>query len=61
MADLPADRAVVAYCRGPFCLMSEEAVKLLRAKGYTAHRITDGVSEWAAGGLPIETLARAQA
>lgn len=56
LADLPVDRAIVAYCRGPFCLMSDEAVKLLRARGYAARKITDGVSEWAAGGLPIETL-----
>jgi rhodanese-related sulfurtransferase len=45
---------IVAYCRGPFCLMSEEAVRLLREKGLTARRITDGVAEWAAEGLPIE-------
>lgn len=55
LTDLPADRAVVAYCRGPFCLMSDEAVKLLRARGYTAHKMSDGVSEWLAGGLPVET------
>jgi len=54
LADLPADKAIVAYCRGPFCLMSDEAVKLLRERGYTAHKISDGVTEWAAGGLPIE-------
>ena len=55
LADLPADCTIVAYCRGPFCLMSDEAVKLLRAKGYAAQKISDGVSEWAARGLPIET------
>jgi len=55
LADLPTDCSIVAYCRGPFCLMSDEAVKLLRAKGFSAQKITDGVSEWAAGGLPIET------
>ena len=55
LADLPADCSIVAYCRGPFCLMSDEAVKLLRAKGYSATKISDGVSEWAANGLPIET------
>lgn len=54
LADLPADKEIVAYCRGPFCLMSDEAVKLLRQRGYTAHKITDGVTEWSAGGLPIE-------
>lgn len=55
LADLPADRTIVAYCRGPFCLMSDEAVQLLRARGFTATKISDGVSEWAAVGLPIET------
>jgi rhodanese-related sulfurtransferase/DNA-binding transcriptional ArsR family regulator len=55
LADLPTDKAIVAYCRGPFCLMSHEAVQLLRARGYAAHKITDGVTEWAAGGLPIES------
>src|SRR5574343_19914 len=54
LAELPQDVEIVAYCRGPFCLMSDEAVKLLRERGYTAHKITDGVSEWRAGGLPIE-------
>lgn len=54
LADLPAGKKIVAYCRGPFCLMSDEAVLLLRQRGYTAHKITDGVSEWRAGGLPIE-------
>jgi rhodanese-related sulfurtransferase/DNA-binding transcriptional ArsR family regulator len=55
LADLPADKTIVAYCRGPFCLMSDEAVHLLRERGYTAHKISDGVTEWAAGGLPIES------
>lgn len=54
LADLPAGKEIVAYCRGPFCLMSDEAVKLLRQRGYTAHKIADGVSEWRASGLPIE-------
>jgi rhodanese-related sulfurtransferase len=54
LAELPAGMEIVAYCRGPFCLMSEEAVRLLREKGLTARRITDGVAEWAAEGLPIE-------
>lgn len=55
LAELPADRTIVAYCRGPFCLMSDEAVRLLRARGFVAGKISDGVSEWAAGGLPIES------
>lgn len=55
MAELPADKEIVAYCRGPFCLLSDEAVQLLRERGFKAYRINDGVAEWAAEGLPIET------
>lgn len=54
LAELPRDREIVAYCRGPFCLMSDEAVRLLRRRGFAAQKISDGVTEWQAGGLPIE-------
>jgi len=54
LADLPPGKDIVAYCRGPYCVMSDEAVKLLRQRGFTAYKIADGVSEWSAGGLPIE-------
>ena len=54
LAELPPGKEIVAYCRGPFCLMSDEAVGLLRKKGFRAQKITDGVAEWAADGLPIE-------
>ena len=53
LKELPADKAVVAYCRGPFCMMSAEAVALLRAHGFDAHMIADGTSEWRAAGLPL--------
>lgn len=55
LSDLPAGKEIVAYCRGPFCLMSDEAVQLLRQRGYSAHKISDGVTEWLANGLPIES------
>lgn len=55
IADLPQDTPVVAYCRGPFCLMARDAVALLRSQGYRAFHLTDGVAEWRARGLPIET------
>ena len=55
LAGLPADREIVAYCRGPFCLMSEQAVKLLAQRGYRASKIADGVADWQAAGLPIES------
>lgn len=53
LAELPRDVEIVAYCRGPFCLMSDEAVKLLRQHGYHARKTADGVSEWRAAGLPV--------
>ena len=54
IAELPKDVPVVAYCRGPFCLMARDAVELLRRKGYRAFHLTDGVAEWRARGLPVE-------
>jgi len=54
LAELPPDVPVVAYCRGPFCVMARTAVELLRKKGYRAFHLTDGVAEWRARGLPIE-------
>ncbi len=55
LAELPADIEIVAYCRGPFCLLSDEAVALLAAKGYRVRKILDGVSEWQAAGLSVES------
>lgn len=54
LSELPADKDIVAYCRGPFCLLSDEAVALLSGKGYRVRKILDGVSEWQAAGLPVE-------
>lgn len=54
LADLPRDKPVVAYCRGPFCLMAREAVELLGRAGIRAMRLEDGVAEWRAQGLPVE-------
>jgi rhodanese-related sulfurtransferase len=51
---IPRDQAVVAYCHGPYCVLSLEAVQLLTSKGYRASRLDDGVVEWAAAGLPVE-------
>lgn len=53
LAELPKDVPVVAYCRGPFCLMAKAATELLRKKGYQAFHLADGVAEWRARGLPI--------
>ena len=53
LAELPKDKEIVAYCRGPFCLMSGEAASLLRERGYRVRKIGDGVAEWSAAGLPV--------
>ena len=52
---LPKDRQIVAYCRGPYCVMSYTAVKLLRGRGYSIRRLEDGFPEWKAAGRPVET------
>lgn len=54
LATLPSDKDIVAYCRGPFCLMSDDAVVLLQKHGFRARKVSDGVSEWQAAGLPLE-------
>lgn len=55
LARLPKSREVIAYCRGPYCLLSLDAVTQLRDKGFKARRMADGFPEWAAAGLPIES------
>jgi ArsR family transcriptional regulator len=52
---IPKDREVVAYCRGPYCVFSDEAVGLLRSRGFRASRLTEGFPEWRAAGLPVES------
>ena len=54
LSELPPEREVVAYCRGPWCVLSFEAVALLRRQGYRVRRLEDGFPEWKAAGLPIE-------
>lgn len=54
LPDLPADREVIAYCRGPYCFLSAEAVSELRAHGVRAMRLEDGFPEWKAAGRPVE-------
>jgi ArsR family transcriptional regulator len=46
---------IVAYCRGPYCVLSFEAVALLRKRGFNVRRLEDGLPEWRAAGLPVET------
>lgn len=47
LGELPKDRAIVAYCRGPYCLMAADAVALLKLEGYSAIHLREGVAEWA--------------
>lgn len=54
IAELPTDLEIVAYCRGPFCVLAVEAVRRLRDKGFHATRLSDGVPEWRARGLAVE-------
>jgi rhodanese-related sulfurtransferase len=53
--EIPRDLEIVAYCRGPYCLFSDEAVALLLEHGYRARRLDTGLPEWKAAGLPTET------
>ena len=55
LADLPRDREIVAYCRGPYCVLAIEAVELLRTRGFEAARLEDGVPDWRARGYPVAT------
>jgi len=55
-ADLPKDREVVAYCRGPYCVMAVDAVNLLRKKGFKAHRLEQGVADWRARGWRVASV-----
>lgn len=55
LKDLPKDREVVAYCRGPYCVMAIEAVELLRKKGFTAHRLEKSVADLRARGWRVAT------
>jgi rhodanese-related sulfurtransferase len=53
LRELPKTKLIVAYCRGPYCVLAPQALALLRARGFTARRLQDGLPEWRAAGLPI--------
>ncbi|MBC8337329.1 MAG: metalloregulator ArsR/SmtB family transcription factor [Rhodospirillales bacterium] len=57
LSHLPTDGDVVAYCRGPYCLLAYEAVNRLRSKGIPARRLEDGFPEWKLAGLPVDRTA----
>jgi len=54
LSEIPEDRLVVAYCRGPYCVLAVEAVEMLRRHGHAARRLEDGFPEWREDGLPVE-------
>lgn len=54
LVELPSDQKIVAYCRGPYCLLALQAVELLRSRGFTATRLEDGVQEWRARGHRVD-------
>jgi rhodanese-related sulfurtransferase/DNA-binding transcriptional ArsR family regulator len=53
LAELPADREIIAYCRGPYCAFAHDAVAVLREEGFMARRLEDGLPEWEAAGLAV--------
>lgn len=55
LAELPHDKEIVAYCRGRYCVLAHEAVRLLNSRGLTARRAADGVLEWRVAGIPVQT------
>jgi rhodanese-related sulfurtransferase/DNA-binding transcriptional ArsR family regulator len=55
LAEFDPAQEIVAYCRGPYCVLSYEAVAALRARGFKARRLEDGLPEWRASGLPVVT------
>ncbi len=56
LSELPRKREIIAYCRGPYCVLSFEAVAALRARGFRVRRFEAGFPEWKAAGLPIEVV-----
>jgi ArsR family transcriptional regulator len=53
LAEFDPDQEIVAYCRGPYCVLSYEAVAMLRARGFSVRRLEDGLPEWRVAGMPI--------
>jgi rhodanese-related sulfurtransferase len=53
LSELPRDQEIVAYCRGPYCVLAIQAVEILRKRGFQAVRLEDGVQDWRALGFPV--------
>jgi rhodanese-related sulfurtransferase/biotin operon repressor len=60
LPELPREKEIVAYCRGPYCVFADEAVALLQTNGYQARRLEQGLPDWRALGLPVESETGAQ-
>lgn len=58
LGDLDPEQEIVAYCRGAYCVLSFEAVAALRARGFRARRLADGMPEWRAAGFPVQSIPR---
>jgi len=56
LGEIPRDQSIVAYCRGPYCVLAVQAVELLRQHGFTARRLQDGFPEWREAGFPVEAV-----
>jgi len=54
LAKLPRDQEIVAYCRGPYCVLAVQAVEMLRKQGFKAIRLEEGIQDWLAMGLELE-------
>ena len=59
LSELPMDQEIVAYCRGPYCVLSIQAVEMLRARGFQAVRLEEGIQDLRAMGFPIEVNEKA--
>ncbi len=55
LSELPPDREIIAYCRGPYCVFADETVELLAAQGYHVRRLQEGYPDWKLANLPVET------
>jgi rhodanese-related sulfurtransferase len=60
LSELPRDREIVAYCRGPYCVLAIQAVEILRQKGFRAVRLEDGIQDWRAMGFPVAVGGKAE-
>ncbi len=57
LPELSREAEIVAYCRGPYCVLAPQALEILRRAGFRARRLNEGLPEWRLGGLPVEAVA----